>query len=68
MLSFKNFAKLKLAINPNDIFAQLYSAKLITTDEKNAACNQHNSTDQRTKTLLNAVEKAIIMNEQYIEY
>ena len=63
----KNFAKLKCAINPDDIVAELYSANLISIGDKNSICNQHNSTDQRMMILLNAVEKAITMNHTTFE-
>ena len=47
------------ALNPSNITAQLYSAKMITSSERDSVDNTMHNMDERNTQLLSAVERAV---------
>ena len=47
------------ALNPSNITSQLYSAKMITSSERDSVDNTMHTMDERNTELLSAVERAV---------
>ena len=62
---FKKFySTLNEAINPDNITAKLYSARVLTEHERDEASNHMYTVHQRATKLLAAVERAISVNHE----